>query len=74
MMTNLLVGLLFVICLAAGIWGWWLENGGSGGGTDTGADDEPGSAKYLDSEEPGSAQIEESEEPGEADENSKSVM
>ena len=29
MMTDLLVGLLFLITLAAGIWGWRLENGGS---------------------------------------------
>ena len=26
---NILVGILFVIAVAAGVWGWWIDNGGS---------------------------------------------
>ena len=26
---NILVGILFVITVAAGIWSWWVDNGGS---------------------------------------------
>ena len=29
MYSNILVGIMCVITIAAGIWGWWLENGGS---------------------------------------------
>ena len=29
MFSNILVAILSVIAIAAGIWGWWLENGGS---------------------------------------------
>lgn len=29
MFTNILVAIMCVIAIAAGIWGWWLENGGS---------------------------------------------
>ena len=25
--TNILVGVIIVICVAAGIFGWWIENG-----------------------------------------------
>lgn len=28
MFTNILVAIMCVIAIAAGIWGWWLENGG----------------------------------------------
>lgn len=27
--SNILVAIMCVIAIAAGIWGWWLENGGS---------------------------------------------
>lgn len=26
-MDNVVVGILILICVVAGIWGWWLENG-----------------------------------------------
>ena len=29
MFTNIIVAIMSVIAIAAGIWGWWLENGGS---------------------------------------------
>ena len=29
MFANILVGIMCVITIAAGLWGWWLENGGS---------------------------------------------
>ena len=29
MFSNILVAIMSVIAIAAGIWGWWLENGGS---------------------------------------------
>ena len=29
MFSNILVAIMCVIAIAAGIWGWWLENGGS---------------------------------------------
>ena len=28
MLTNIIVAIMSVIAIAAGIWGWWLENGG----------------------------------------------
>ena len=28
MFSNILVAIMSVIAIAAGIWGWWLENGG----------------------------------------------
>ena len=28
MFSNILVAILSVIAIAAGIWGWWMENGG----------------------------------------------
>lgn len=29
MAMNIFAGFLFVIAAAAGIWAWWIENGGS---------------------------------------------
>mgnify|MGYP003442436537 FL=1 len=29
MLTNIIVAIMSVIAIAAGIWVWWLENGGS---------------------------------------------
>lgn len=29
MFTSIIVAIMCVIAIAAGIWGWWLENGGS---------------------------------------------
>ena len=29
MLTNIIVAIMSVIAIAAGIWGWWLENGSS---------------------------------------------
>lgn len=29
MIQNIIVGILCLIALAAGIWGWWTDNGGS---------------------------------------------
>jgi len=26
---NILAGFLFVIAMAAGVWGWWIDNGSS---------------------------------------------
>lgn len=31
MALNILIGIMCVIAVAAGIWGWWLDNGGSFG-------------------------------------------
>ena len=31
MISNILVGVLGVLAVAAGCWGWWVENGGSFG-------------------------------------------
>ena len=28
MLMNIVAGIMCVICVAAGIWGWWFENGG----------------------------------------------
>lgn len=27
MIENIFVGIMFVVAVAAGIWGWWIENG-----------------------------------------------
>lgn len=29
MIENIFVGIMFIIAVAAGIWGWWIENGNS---------------------------------------------
>ena len=29
MVSNIIVGIMCVIALAAGVFGWWMENGGS---------------------------------------------
>ena len=29
MLSNIIVAIMCVIAIAAGIWGWWMENGGS---------------------------------------------
>lgn len=29
MAVNIFIGIIGVISVAAGIWGWWLDNGGS---------------------------------------------
>ena len=31
---NIFVGILCVIALAAAVWGWWIDNGGSSGKKD----------------------------------------
>ena len=46
MFTNILVAIMCVIAIAAGIWVWWLENGGSS--EDSKKDDD---IKYNDIEE-----------------------
>ena len=46
MFTNIIVAIMSVIAIAAGIWGWWLENGGSSEGSKK--DDD---IKYNDIEE-----------------------
>ena len=46
MFTNILVAIMCVIAIAAGIWGWWLENGGLS--EDSKKDDD---IKYNDIEE-----------------------
>ena len=30
MFNDVIVGVLIVICVITGIWGWWVENGPSG--------------------------------------------
>ena len=46
MLTNIIVAIMSVIAIAAGIWVWWLENGGSS--EDPKKDDD---IKYNDIEE-----------------------
>ncbi len=46
MFTNIIVAIMCVIAIVAGIWGWWLENGGSS--EDSKKDDD---IKYNDIEE-----------------------
>lgn len=29
MIENIFVGIMFIIAVTAGIWGWWIENGSS---------------------------------------------
>lgn len=29
MIENIFVGIMFIIAVVAGIWGWWIENGNS---------------------------------------------
>lgn len=29
MLSNIVIAIMCLIVLAAGIWGWWIENGGS---------------------------------------------
>ena len=29
MILNIFVGIMFVIVIAAGFWGWWIDNGGT---------------------------------------------
>ena len=31
MILNIFVGIMFVIAIAAGFWGWWIDNGGTFG-------------------------------------------
>ena len=31
MILNIVVGIMFVIVIAAGFWGWWIDNGGTFG-------------------------------------------
>lgn len=31
MVQNICVGILCVVALAAGVWGWWVDNGGTFG-------------------------------------------
>ncbi len=34
MVQNIFVVVMFVLVLAAGVWGWWIENRGSSNGED----------------------------------------
>lgn len=31
MILNIFAGIMFVIVIAAGFWGWWIDNGGTFG-------------------------------------------
>ena len=49
-MDNVLVGILILVCVAAGIWAWWMENGPVSFGDGTGEKKESES-KEKESEE-----------------------